>query len=103
MPQVYNDAGSSTTIENKAINMCEVLKTYTPDEYILYLLELILSYPQHKWISDHQAQATINALDKFKGGNMVSCWDYSENALLANKLNVQSEHFYKVQVTLLIC
>ena len=45
----------------------------------------------------------LDALATLKGVNMVSCWEYSENGLLTKKLNVQAEHFYKVEVTLLIC
>ena len=52
-PQVSSGAVSSTTIEKMARNLCEVVKTYTPDEFILYLLEIMRSYPQHKWIADH--------------------------------------------------
>ena len=45
----------------------------------------------------------IDSLATLKGGNVVYCWDYSENAPLANMLNVQAEHFSKVQFKLLIC
>ena len=83
--------------------LCGVVKTYNSDEFILYLLEIIHSYPQHKWIAHNQEQAMIDVLATLKGGHVVSCWDYSENASLAKKLNVQAEHFSKVQVMLLIC
>ena len=42
-------------------------------------------------------------LATLKGGNVVSCWYYSKNVLLVNKLNMQAKHFSKVQVKLLIC
>ena len=101
-PQLWSGAGGSTTIEKTDKNICEVNKTYTSDEFMLYLLDIMRFYPQHKWISDHQAQKIIDVLATLKGGMMVSCWDYSENASLTKKLNVQADHFSKVQVTLLI-
>ena len=46
---------------------------------------------------------TLNVLATLKGGNVESCWYYSKNVLLVNKLNMQAEHFSNVQFKLLIC
>ena len=101
--QGSHENGGTTMITKTAKKLVEVKVMHTYASFMTYLKPLVKSFPQHKWIADHQYQAMKDSINGLKGGNLVSCWDYSENASLEKKYNVQAEHFSKDQVTLLIC